>query len=88
MRDVNEVFTEDDTHRRCTQSQCAYYRMGGCQPCKVCSSDSFILKKDCDTCYKCENVPNACRFGEDNNIEIEQTESENKIEEPMLLGWD
>ena len=60
--DLKSGITEDKTHRRCQQIQCSFYVQGGCKPCEKCSSDPFILNKDCETCYDCENVPGELRW--------------------------
>lgn len=72
--------SENKTHRRCTQTQCAHYTQGGCKPCDVCKSEPFILKKNCDRCFRCENVPGALRWHDPKAQEAMQKELERRAE--------
>jgi hypothetical protein len=45
----------------------------GCHECFDCGVEPFIISEDCLRCHNCENIPNSCRWDDDNNEnEIEQ----------------
>ena len=55
---------EDGGFRRCQQVQCGYYQNGDCRKCDTCNASPFILKKGCNECFECENVPGSLRWGD------------------------
>jgi hypothetical protein len=59
---LNSGVSETETQRRCTQVQCEFYVNGGCKPCEECNAPGFVLNKDCERCFKCENIPNNLRW--------------------------
>lgn len=69
---------DEKTHRRCTQTNCKFYREGGCKSCEKCNAEPFVLKKSCSKCLACENVPNSLRFSDENSEKemISQVEQE------------
>jgi hypothetical protein len=73
--------------RECLQKQCGFLLMkNGCRRCSFCSADPFIVAEDCPTCFNCENIPNACRWEDDNETDIKEQEQNKPIEEkPMEM---
>lgn len=73
---------ENDGYRRCRQTNCAFFINGGCKACRSCSTKSFVIKKDCDICYRCENIPNNTRFDDPDITKLLQ--SEKPIPTPII----
>jgi hypothetical protein len=71
--------------RECKQKNCIFLRLkNGCRRCSFCSAEPFIVAEDCPECYNCENVPNACRWGDENSNNVEE-EAEKKKEKPIEI---
>lgn len=58
---------------RCKQTQCGFYKLGGCKNCKDCNADPYIIKKSCQTCIDCMTVPDFVRFGDRENLNKQST---------------
>lgn len=78
---LNSGAEENEGYRRCSQINCSFYSQGGCKECSSCKTESFIIKKDCEKCFRCENVPGALRFGDENKIRQKQFEAWQKQKE-------
>ena len=83
--DLKQGITETETHIRCRQTQCGFYIKGGCKPCELCNADPFILKKSCETCYNCENVPGELRWDDPEMKKLEQEIAEHNEKVEKLL---
>lgn len=69
--------------RECRQKQCGFLQArNGCRSCSFCSAEPFIVAEDCPTCFNCENVPDNCRWEDDNNedVDIKIKEEEKPME--------
>jgi hypothetical protein len=55
--------------RRCTQTRCGYYTQGGCQACKSCKAEPYVITIGCDTCLSCEGEEGELRFGDKKQAE-------------------
>lgn len=70
FKNIKQEEIENDTHRRCTQTQCGHYLQGGCRACEECRAEPYVLKKACGSCHDCENVPDSLRWGEKKKQEL------------------
>ena len=57
----------EKNEHRCQQTQCSFFREGGCKACDDCKSTSYIINQKCKRCFACENVPGSLRWGENQN---------------------
>lgn len=73
-----EIRMPNNGEHRCTQTQCSYYTgdTGNCKACQKCGADSFIINESCETCFKCENIPNELRFDDPKAKEQSQKQQE------------
>lgn len=71
-----EIRKPNKGEHRCTQTQCSYFRDGGCRKCSKCEADPFIINDNCETCFKCENVPNELRFDDPKAKKQSQAQTE------------
>ena len=73
--------------RKCNQKNCIFLQLqNGCQKCSFCGASSFMIADDCPTCWDCENVPNACRWGDEENKTEEQDEKEKEEEKEIVIA--
>jgi hypothetical protein len=71
--------------RNCKQKNCTFLQLGaGCRRCSFCSASPFLIADDCPTCWECENVPGACRWGDENPKETNKEEEKEKEEEKAM----
>jgi hypothetical protein len=61
-KQLPEGLFEDAEFRRCQQTQCAFFRIGGCKPCAECAAAPFNIRKSCQRCDSCENCENSLRW--------------------------
>ena len=66
---LKEGKLENKHFSRCRQTQCSFFRNGGCQECADCKTEPFLIKKSCDRCVRCEKVPNSLRWGDKKETE-------------------
>ena len=72
-------------HRRCTQTQCSFYRSGHCQKCTKghnCSARPYEINNSCKECNSCENVPGYLRFG-DEKLQAEMEKAAAQFDRPQ-----
>ena len=70
-------------HRRCTQTECGFYRSGHCQSCQKghnCSARPYEINVSCKACLDCEGKPGYLRFG-DEHTEEELMKSQQQYDE-------
>jgi len=48
--------------KRCRQTKCGFFLLGGCKPCADCSSKPYVINTDCQRCMNCENEENELRW--------------------------
>jgi hypothetical protein len=56
---------EDEEFRRCQQLQCGFFTQGGCKPCADCKAGPFNIRKSCERCCACEEVPDSLRWDDE-----------------------
>jgi len=56
---------EDNEFRRCQQTQCGFFRIGGCKECADCKAAPFNIRKSCERCDSCENCPDSVRWDDE-----------------------
>ena len=56
---------ENGEFRRCQQTQCDFFKLGGCKSCADCKASPFNIRKSCHRCDACENVENALRWDDE-----------------------
>lgn len=61
---------EKNLTHHCKMCNCAYYKFGGCKPCGVCGTESYIINDKCTKCFACENKENSIRWGDRHKEEI------------------
>ena len=61
----------------CRQKQCGYFQNGGCQKCEECGAEPNKVEDTCQTCFDCENKPDALRW--DNKGDNSKLSNEDKI---------
>ena len=71
--------------RECKQNQCIFLKLKqGCHKCSFCSVEPFIIAEDCPDCYRCENVPNSCRWVEGKKQEKEKEKSKKQDKKQLV----
>ena len=84
--DLESGEMENDMFRRCRQTQCGFFQNGGCMACETCKAPSFILRKSCERCWRCENVANELRFGNEELQEEMETAAMKHVMEQQPDG--
>jgi len=56
---------ENGVFRRCQQTQCSFFVVGGCQSCAECKAAPFNIRKSCMRCDSCEHVQDALRWDDE-----------------------
>ena len=78
-------------HRRCTQTQCSFFRSGHCQTCekgKGCSARPYEINELCSACLSCENRPGYLRFGnEEMQAEMEKAAAQYDKPQGIMLVY-
>ena len=69
-------------NRRCIQTKCSFFVVGGCKSCKKCKAKPFIINPICQKCISCEGVSGQLRFGDDKDLE----KNEGEIIEQEILN--
>jgi len=71
----------------CRQTRCGYFINGGCQKCEECGAEPNKVEDRCQTCFDCENKPDALRW-DNKGDNLELTNKDKKImKEAFEKSW-
>jgi len=61
----------ENNYTKCMQTDCGFWRNGGCQKCEECGAEPYKVTEGCQRCFDCENKPDALRWGDKaDNLEL------------------